>query len=279
VKPYVRVKHLQFARGEAFFAALRDDCEGDADFIDGVVFDEHSLLLNVARFAEEAPSLSDYGFERMYYRSLLDTAVDHLSVRDYLWRWDTDWFWCSRNFGAQNPLVRWLFGRSRLNSRTYTRLMRWNARWGLTSRLVRWRGIHHESVIQDVDIPVAAAPAFLEFLLREIGILPVWICPVRAPQPHAAFALYPLEAGTLYVNFGFWDVVEDRLPHEAGHFNRLVEKEVLRLGGIKSLCSDCFFTPEEFGRAYDMAQYEALKARYDPGGRALHLYDKCVRRA
>ncbi len=25
---------------------------------------------------------------------------------DYLWRWDTDWFWCSGAFGAQNPRVR-----------------------------------------------------------------------------------------------------------------------------------------------------------------------------
>ena len=225
------------------------------------------------------PSLSDYGFERIYYRSLLDTPVDHLAVRDYIWRWDTDWFWCSKNVGAQNPLLRRLvFGRSRLNSRTYTRLMQWNARWGITRRLARLRGMHPESVIQDVDIPIPAAPEFLDFLLREVGVLPVWICPLRAPAPRADFVLYPLDPGTLYVNFGFWDVVKDRRAYEPGHFNRLVEQEVLRLGGIKSLYSDCFFTREEFEHAYGMAQYEELKTKYDPGGRALGLYDKCVRR-
>ena len=197
----------------------------------------------------------------------------------YLWRWDTDWFWCSRNFGAQNPLMRRLFGRSHLNSRTYTRLMRWNARWGLSARLARWRGLHPESVIQDVDIPVERAAEFLAFLLREIGIRPIWICPVRAPQPQADFVLYPLDPGRLYVNFGFWDVVEARSAHEPGHFNRLVECEVIRLGGIKSLYSDCFFTRDEFDAAYGMAHYAALKARYDPFGLALALYDKCVRRA
>ncbi|AGU53034.1 putative FAD-binding oxidase [Variovorax paradoxus B4] len=278
VKPCVRVEHVAFERAEDFFAALAEACTGDADFLDGVVFGPHSLVLNVARFEDGAPSLSNYGYERIYYRSLLDTPVDHLSVHDYLWRWDTDWFWCSRNFGAQNPLVRRLFGRSHLNSRTYTRLMRLNARWGLTERLARWRGVHTESVIQDVDIPLSAAPAFLEFLQRETGILPVWICPVHAPVETARFTLYPLDAGTLYINFGFWDVVESRLPHEAGHFNRLVEREVLRLGGIKSLYSDSFFTREEFDGAYGMAAYEALKRRYDAGRRAPHLYDKCVLR-
>jgi hypothetical protein len=29
-----------------------------------------------------------------------------------LWRWDTDWFWCSKNLFAQNPLVRRLTGAS-----------------------------------------------------------------------------------------------------------------------------------------------------------------------
>ncbi len=99
---------------------------------------------------------------------------------------------------------------------------------------------------------------------------------MRVPEPGAAFVLYPLDAGTLYVNFGFWDVVECREAHEEGHFNRLVEQEVLRLGGIKSLYSDSFFTREEFDRAYGMAAYEALKQRYDPEERAPRLYEKCV---
>ena len=69
--------------------------------------------------------------------------------------------------------MRRLLGRERLNSRFYTRVMRWNARWGVTRRLARLRGRFTESVIQDVDIPMARAGEFLDFLLREIGVLPV----------------------------------------------------------------------------------------------------------
>ena len=53
----------------------------------------------------------------------------------------------------------------------------------------------------------------------------------------------------------------------------------MRLGGIKSLYSDSFFTPDEFERAYGQPEYRRLKARYDPRGRRPDLYDKCVRRA
>jgi FAD/FMN-containing dehydrogenase len=279
VRACVRVSHTRFDEAASFFQALARACGSDADFVDGVVFGPHSMVLNCACFEDEAPGLSDYGFARIYYRSLQSMPLDHLSTHDYIWRWDTDWFWCSRNFGAQNPLLRRLFGRSHLNSRTYTRLMRLSARWQITQRLARLRGQHSESVIQDVDIPIEHAVAFLEFLLREIGILPVWICPLRAPRREAEFPLYPLSAGSLYVNFGFWDVVQSRRQHEAGHFNRLVEREVLRRGGIKSLYSDSFFTREEFDQAYGKTQYDALKARYDPGGRASGLFEKCVLRA
>ncbi|QDL37307.1 FAD-binding oxidoreductase [Rhodoferax sediminis] len=279
VQPLVRVEHRACADGEAFFEALAAQCRGDADFVDAVVFGEHEHVLSVGRFTREAPWRSDYSFEHIYYQSLRSRQQDYLSTQDYLWRWDTDWFWCSKNFGAQHPLVRRLLGRERLNSRTYTRWMRLNARWQLTQRLARWRGRYRESVIQDVDIPLERAAEFLAFLQREIGILPIWVCPVRGEVTGRQFPLYRLAAAPLYINFGFWDVIESPLSFEPGHFNRLVEGEVMRLGGIKSLYSESFFTPGEFAQAYDLVEYERLKARYDPRGRAPHLYDKCVLRA
>jgi FAD/FMN-containing dehydrogenase len=274
----VRVDHRRHAEATGFFDDLARQCESAADFVDGVVFGPDELVLSVARFVDDPPWLSDYTFERIYYRSLRSRETDYLSAHDYLWRWDTDWFWCSKNLGAQHAVVRRLLGRERLNSRFYTRVMRWNARWGLTRRLSRLRGRFTESVIQDVDIPLARAAEFLGFLLREIGILPVWVCPIRPADASTRFTLYPLEPGVRYVNFGFWDVVESATRHEPGHFNRLVEREVMRLGGIKSLYSDSFFTRDEFARAYRMDDYAALKARYDPGARALGLYEKCVLR-
>jgi FAD/FMN-containing dehydrogenase len=278
VRRFVRIEHAHHAIPHDFFAALDTVCSSDADFVDGVVFGPSEQVLNAAYLVDEVPWQSDYSFEHIYYRSLREKRIDYLSLADYIWRWDTDWFWCSKNVLAQNPLVRRLLGRKRLNSRTYTRIMRWNARWGLTRRLERLRGQHSESVIQDVDIPLDRAGEFLAFLLSTIGILPIWICPVRAPDPARRFTLYPLARDRLYVNFGFWDVVRTRETHEAGHFNRLVEREVLRLGGIKSLYSDSFFSREEFAQAYDMPAYERLKEKYDPQRRLLGLYEKCVLR-
>jgi FAD/FMN-containing dehydrogenase len=273
VKPYVRLTHVPFSH----FCELGRHLEaGEADFIDGTVFSRERMFITLGRFVERAPYTSDYTFEHIYYRSIGEKREDYLSVHDYLWRWDTDWFWCSKNVFAQNPLIRRLYGRGRLGSKTYTKIMRWNSRVGVTKKLERALGVHSESVIQDVDIPIACTGEFLDFYAREIGLWPMWICPIGGA--HGNFALYPLQRGW-YVNFGFWDVKRTRAAHAPGHFNRLIEAKVAELGGIKSLYSDCYFSEGEFYRRYGGKAYDALKKKYDPAGAFPRLYDKCVLKA
>ena len=277
VKPFVAVRHDRFGDVNGFFEALDAAYAGDADFVDGVAFAADDLVLTTARFVDDAPYASDYTFERIYYRSLQEKEHDFLTAHGYLWRWDTDWFWCSKNLGAQHPLIRRALGRERLGSRFYQRVMRWNSRWRLLERLERLAGYRRESVIQDVDLPFATAPEFLEFFMREVGVFPIWLCPARdAGQVHAP--LFPAPAGR-YVNFGFWDTLRFAVGHPPGHFNRLVEAAVDRLGGIKSLYSSSFYDRDAFHRIYGGDAYRQLKARYDPTGRLGELYDKCVRPA
>lgn len=277
VKPYVEVKHTRFDDAAEFFRDIEAACAGNADFVDGVVFGANEFVSSQARFVDAAPYASDYTYKNIYYRSLRERDTDYLTTRDYIWRWDTDWFWCSKNLGAQNFFIRRLLGRERLNSIFYTKMMRFNSKWGLTSRLDRLLGLHRESVIQDVDIPLRNAAAFLDFFRREIGILPIWICPLRPYRKDARFTLFPMR-DELYFNFGFWDVVRRRHAFAPGHHNRLVEAKVSELSGIKSLYSDSFYDEESFWRIYDGDAYRALKQKYDAQGRARNLYQKCVLR-
>jgi FAD/FMN-containing dehydrogenase len=278
VKPYVRLKHLAFSSADRYFAHL-ERClrEGAADFVDGTVFAPDRLFITLGHFSETAPYTSDYTYERIYYRSISENREDYLSTHDYLWRWDTDWFWCSKNVFAQNALLRrFVYGKNRLGSKTYTKIMRWNSRVGLTRKIERVLGLHAESVIQDVDIPLERAAEFLRFYAREIALWPLWICPIG----HASgrFSLYPVKH-EWYVNFGFWDVKRTREARPPGHFNRLIEEKVSELGGIKSLYSDSYFTQSDFHGRYGGAAYDALKKKYDAAGAFPRLYEKCVLKA
>ena len=279
VQPYVRLEHLPFDRPEAFFAELeRRLPAGDADFVDGTIFSPRELFLSLGRFSGRAPYTSDYTYEKIYYRSIAARREDYLTVRDFLWRWDTDWFWCSKNVLAQSPFFRkFVFGRKRLGSRTYATIMRWNSRTGFTRALDRLRGLHPESVIQDVDIPIERAAEFLRFYAGAVGIWPLWICPIGPVANADRFPLYPRRAGW-YLNFGFWDVIRTREAHASGHFNRMIEEKVAALGGIKSLYSDSYYPEAQFRELYGGEAYRRLKARYDPNGVFPDLYAKCVLR-
>ena len=278
VKPYVELEHIRFTDFDAYFAAVDDACQGDADFIDGSIFDADEMYLTLGRFRDSAPYTSDYTWLKMYYRSIRERQKDFLSVRDYIWRWDTDWFWCSKNLYVQNLAMRLLLGRSRLNSISYQKVMRWNNRVGLTDRINRMLNRQPEGVVQDVDIPIEQAPAFLRFFLEEIGIRPVWMCPIGGHDLSRHFPFYPLHGSGLFVNFGFWDIVPNPQHRETGYFNRKIEAKVTELGGIKSLYSDSYYEEDRFWELYDGVRYRGLKQKYDPEGRLRNLYQKCVLR-
>ena len=277
IKRYVQLSHFRYTDANTYFAELARYCDRkDIDFVDGVIFARTEMVICVGRFSDDAPYSSDYTYENIYYKSLLERSEDYLSVEDYIWRWDTDWFWCSKNLFAQNPVVRRLYGRRRLNSVTYTKIMRWNSRWKLSHYLDRLRGVHGESVIQDVEIPIENAPQFLAFYHHVVRFLPVWVCPTRSYNKDVRFDLYPMDPEKLYVNFGFWDVIRDRNKLPPGFYNRQIEEKVATLGGLKSLYSDSYFSAEQFWKIYNKAAYDRLKSKYDPDGVFKDIYRKCV---
>jgi FAD/FMN-containing dehydrogenase len=283
VRPYVRVRHLRFDTADGCLAAMAAVCAAGAhdgepvDFVDGTVFGPHEQYLTLGTFVDEAPAVSDYTGMAVYYRSIQEREVDHLTVRDYLWRWDTDWFWCSRAFGVQRPLMRRLWPRRYRRSDVYRRLVALDRRYRLSASVSRLRGRpEEEAVVQDVEVPVGRTSEFLDIFHRDVGITPVWLCPLRL-RSSTAWPLYPLEPDELYVNVGFWSSVPLRPGQPHGFHNRLIEDAVTALGGHKSLYSTVHYPAEEFWQRYNGAAYGALKRAYDPDGRLPDLYDKCVR--
>ena len=283
VKPYVHLRHFRFGdMAECFAAVAEVAAHGSyaghrADFIDGVAFSLTEMYLTIGAFSDVAPWRSDYTGSRIYYQSLRGPKEDFLTISDYLWRWDTDWFWCSRPFGVQRPLVRALWPRRYRRSDVYRKLVALDRKHGFTAALDARRGRPpSEMVIQDVELPVEQSAAFGQYFLTEVGMTPVWMCPLRL-RGEMTWPLYPMQPGQVYVNFGFWGGV--RLPPGAtdGYFNRRIEDKVTELGGHKGLYSTSFYSRQEFWERYNGPEYAGLKRTYDPQGRLADLYDKCVR--
>ena len=282
VPAYVALRHLRFddakslALATAEIAAAGEHDGVRVDGLDGVAFEPGELYLTLATWTDRAGDTSDYTRADVFYRSLQQRATDLLTVRDYLWRWDTDWFWCSRAYGAQHPLVRRLWPRRWRRSDVYMRLLGLDRRFDVADRLDRRAGRpQRERVVQDVEVPVERLAEFLVWFDAEIGMRPVWLCPVVATR---AWPTYPLEPGRCYVNVGFWGTVHVGPAAADAPRNRAIESIVHELGGHKSLYSDSFYDRATFDELYDGPRLARVKALHDPDERLTTLYDKAVRR-
>jgi FAD/FMN-containing dehydrogenase len=285
VKPFVSLKHIRFHTLADLVAEMDRiiDTGGydgqPVDYLDGVVFsaDESYLCLG---FQTGTPGpVSDYTGQDIYYRSIQHgdgVKEDRLTIHDYLWRWDTDWFWCSRAFGAQNPTLRRLWPRRYRRSSFYWKLIGYDQKFNIADRLEARRGRPPlERVVQDVEVPIERTAEFVSWFLDSVPIEPIWLCPLRL-RDDGGWPLYPLGAGHTYVNIGFWSSVPAG-PSE-GYTNRLIEAKVSDLDGHKSLYSDAFYGREEFDELYGGETYKTVKKTYDPDSRLLDLYAKAVQR-
>ena len=293
VLPFIHLRHVRFDTAEAMadsISAIVADgsFEGEAvDFLDGTVFSADEQYLTLGRKVADLPSglqASDYTGMDVYYRSIPSNEPvhdDYLTIHDYIWRWDTDWFWCSRAFGAQKPAIRRLWPKSKLRSDVYWKLVAFDRRHDVSARIARWRGQpKREHVVQDVEVPVARLADFLAFFHEEVGIEPIWVCPLKQRDGGVRWPLYEFDPTVVYVNVGFWSTVPlpEGIEPEAGTVNRRIEEKVTELDGRKSLYSTAFYDRDAFWSIYGGDVYAELKQRYDPDSRLLGLYEKVVER-
>ncbi|MTB88343.1 FAD-binding oxidoreductase [Aeromicrobium senzhongii] len=277
----VRLRHVPFAGAADVVKALAEIADAGrwdgvpVDAVDGTAFSPDEIYLTLAQFTDADLPTSDYTGQDVYYRSIRQRHEDVLTIHDYLWRWDTDWFWCSGAFGAQNPSVRRLWPRRWRRSDVYHRLVALDGTVGVSRVLDRIKHVPaRERVIQDIEVPLDRLEDFLTWFDREVVMRPVWLCPLRTRR---AWPTYPLTPGDVYVNVGFWGTVVVPAGSEPGAVNRKVEGEVHRLGGHKSLYSEAFYDRETFGALYDTAGLDRVRSTYDPDSRLNTLYDKAVR--
>ena len=303
VRPFVGLRNVRFESLDELTAAIgritadrRWDGEA-VDFLDGVVFGPGRAYLCLGRWMDSpaaagVEAASDYTGQQIYYRSITERGRDCLHVADYLWRWDTDWFWCSGAFGVHNPVIRRLWPARYRRSDFYHRLIGLDHRFGVAAKIDRIRRLGpRERVVQDVEIPLERTADFLRWFAVNVAMSPVWLCPLMLrrpdPGPHDGphdgpaakpWPLYPLSPGQAYVNVGFWGTVSIAEGKADGDVNQRVEAAVAEHAGHKSLYSDAYYDRHAFAAVYGGAVYAQLKDTFDPGHRLTGLYEKAVGR-
>ena len=179
---------------------------------------------------------------------------DRLTIHDYLWRWDTDWFWCSRAFGAQNPRLRRLWPRRYRRSSFYWKLIGYDQ--GSTSPTGSRPGTAGRPGAGGRGRRGAdRAHRVLAWFLANVDIEPLWLCPLRCATRAAGRCTRCRRATLCQCRL----LVVGAGRAGPGHTNQLVEAKVSELDGHKSLYSDAYYGRDEFDDLYGGETYKTVK--------------------
>ncbi|KAG8530534.1 uncharacterized protein KY384_005037 [Bacidia gigantensis] len=265
--------------------------ESSNDFVDAIQYGREDGVIVTAQLTNDVQQ--DTPIRRFlrpqdewYYLHVQDilktdsvTYTEAVPVTDYFFRYDRGAFWTGRYVFTYFavPFLRTL--RTSLDSVMHTKIL--------------YHGLHEngmakDNIIQDVAIPIAKAVDFLQWLDLRYGIYPLWICPIRKSR-YAAF--YPMVNSAvtsskqvqlpcalsvhhtakeievehpheeMLLSIGVWG---PRLPFPKLFVaeNRVLEKEVKDMGGMKWLYAHNHYSKDEFWSIYDKELYDDIRRKY-----------------
>lgn len=198
------------------------------------------LLLNTENDATFVQKSSDYC-----------PMVDYVPLTDYLFRYDRGAFWMGKYGCAHFLLPFTKLTRTLLDSLFHTRAM-FHALHA--SRMQQ----HH--IVQDLAVPFRHITSFLQYLDKDFGIYPLWLCPLKFQSMGLHIKHLPNDSDML-LNVGVWG------PWGKKHIsfqeaNRALEAKVKDLQGSKWLYAQMTYSREEFWEIYDQKSYENSRKKY-----------------
>jgi FAD/FMN-containing dehydrogenase len=259
-KPYVKVVYEKHGTLAEFQRAItRHGAAADVDFIDGMIHAPDELILCVGKLVGDAPYTHHYDWTRVYYRSTRARAEDYLRTPHYFFRYDRG----VTNVHPKSFLARLLLGKFLGSSR----LLR------LAERANRFLPSERPDVTLDVFIPFSRVPAFFAWYDREFRHYPVWCVPYRRVRDYDWLApeFYRGLEDQLFLDLAIYGMKQ---PPDGRNYYKLMEDELLAIGGVKTLISHNYFSEADFWKIWNKRSYDEAKAIADPENVFRDLYTK-----
>jgi hypothetical protein len=242
-----------------------------ADFIEGLFYSQNEFYLTEANFAETVPQLDDI-YQNIYYQTARQKAEMFLPTKQYIFRYDPDWFWNVPETGFYQLFRR--FAPEKLRSSSfYNRYSAWKRQFYKLFHIDTDKNT--EQLIQDWEVPWRNARKLINFALKNVDLQGrPWVAlPIIIPRSPT---FYPLKSNTLYFNLGCYCLTPKPREDEDFYYTKILDNECFRLEGLKMLYSSTFIEEKRFNYLYNGAAYKSLKQKYDPKHLAPTLFEKAV---
>jgi delta24-sterol reductase len=258
-KKYVELTYIPITSFEDAKQKLLKATREKHDFIDGIMFSKNTGVIMTGKLSDNING-SLIRFSRAHdqwfflhakaINNKKQTVTESIPLKDYLFRYDRGAFWVGQyafeHFGVSfNRFSRWL-----LDPILHTRKL---------FQGIQDSGATQEYIVQDLGLSVEKVVDFMNFVDKDLGIYPLWLCPIK-PDPKSPLQLNGIKTN-LVINVGVWS---SRITNYDKFIkkNKLIEKKLMELGGKKWFYAHSYYTKEEFWKIYDKKWYDKLRTKY-----------------
>lgn len=263
---------LSIERVESFELAVRAlDCDQTADTVEGIAFSASSIAIVTGSYSNH-PSHPVHRFsrhwDRWYFKTIRDP--DRLSVPywDYCFRYKHGAFWMAdfvlELLGGDHFVTRALLG-GLLDTKHLFGVLHASE----LSDLGRMR------IIQDCYVPADNAAPFLDSVDLQLGVYPLWLCPVKATATPQKLACHYAPSPGRFINVGIYGRPRD-FPFDAEVLNRQLVDLLVNHRARSMLYAQVWHDKAQFEAMYDegLRTGEEVRRKYGGTGAFFDLYDK-----
>jgi hypothetical protein len=258
----VKVTHERYGTLDELLSAIWGHYKArDADFMDGMIHSPRSYVLSVADFVDEAPYTHNYDWTMAYHESTRKRDEDYLTTSDYFFRYDKG----VTHTRPTSFLGRLLFRRF-LGSTFFL---------SFATRYRRFLSPRSIPITIDVFIPFSKVVTFLEWYEREMGHYPLWCVHYKRVRDYEWLSDDLVRGNSDEL---FLDLAVYGMKHKKDkNYYRLLEEELMKIGGLKTLISGNYYTEHEFWKIWNRDNYDKVKQMTDPDDIFRDLYTKMCR--
>jgi FAD/FMN-containing dehydrogenase len=266
---YVSLKAVRYHDFEAAVQGLTGD-EG-SDTIEGIAYSAKEILVVRGKYTSTPASPIRYftrHWDKWYYKTIRSTSEFTVPYYDYCFRYNYGSFWMADYvldmLGGDNLLTRFLIGPLLDTKHLFAVLHS-----GTLTDLGRMR------VIQDCYIPVEKASDFLQAEDTEMGVYPIWLCPIKGTSTPQVLASHYSPTNELFINVGLYGRPKI-FPFDTRSIHSNLIDRLIEYGGRSMLYAQNWHTPDQFEEMYGTAlqEVDTVRAKYGDKDCFFGLYEK-----
>lgn len=257
-KAFVKVSYEKYNSLEDYKSAIWQHFQNqDIDFMDGIIHSPTECVLSLGSFVDQVPYTHCYDWTRVYYKSTAARKEDYLKTPDYFFRYDR---------GVTNVTPKSFLGRLILGKFIdSTRMLK------IVDSLRRLIPADMIPITVDTFIPFSKFSEFMEWYEQEVNFFPLWCVPYKARcYEWISPDLYNKTKDTLFLDIAIYGM--KRKPGK--NYYQMIEDELLKIGGIKTLISGNYYTEEDFWKTWNKDNYYKVKRITDPNNIFRDLYTR-----